>query len=211
VLDDRCRVDELAEMLAGKAASPTTRKQARELLVAAGEAGGILDIIFRRLATYMEKAASLRRQVMQATIYPSAILVVGIGVMIVMMTTKLRMMGWCDADDVAADLHRLSCSCRHEAFDGAHLRALPVSRPSLTPQPCRGLGSVSAQLCRIRIRIRDHRGQVQAASAERRARQSGRSIRADRTAHSKRSAVARVSAESTSEFSVLTGSFGRSR
>lgn len=58
-------------------------------LVAAGEAGGILDIIFRRLATYMEKAASLRRQVMRALIYPSAILTVGIIVMIVMMTKVL--------------------------------------------------------------------------------------------------------------------------
>ena len=29
-------------------------------LVAAGEAGGILDLIFRRLATYLEKAAKLR-------------------------------------------------------------------------------------------------------------------------------------------------------
>lgn len=58
-------------------------------LVSAGEAGGILDIIFRRLATYMEKAASLRRQVMRALIYPSAILSVGIVVMIVMMTKVL--------------------------------------------------------------------------------------------------------------------------
>src|SRR5690606_590674 len=32
-------------------------------LVAAGEAGGILDLIFRRLATYLEKADKLRRQV----------------------------------------------------------------------------------------------------------------------------------------------------
>ncbi len=58
-------------------------------LVSAGEAGGILDIIFRRLATYMEKAASLRRQVMRALIYPSAIFAVGVLVMIVMMTKVL--------------------------------------------------------------------------------------------------------------------------
>lgn len=58
-------------------------------LVSAGEAGGILDIIFRRLAVYMEKAASLRRQVLQALIYPSAILGVGILVMMVMMTKVL--------------------------------------------------------------------------------------------------------------------------
>ena len=58
-------------------------------LVAAGEAGGILDIIFRRLAVYLEKAAGLRRQVLRAMVYPSVILVVGILVMIVMMTRVL--------------------------------------------------------------------------------------------------------------------------
>jgi type IV pilus assembly protein PilC len=58
-------------------------------LVAAGEAGGILDIIFRRLATYLEKASALRRQVLRALVYPSVILVVGVGVMAVMLTKVL--------------------------------------------------------------------------------------------------------------------------
>ncbi len=58
-------------------------------LIAAGEAGGILDIICRRLATYMEKAAALRRQVLRALVYPSVILVVGVLVVIVMMTRVL--------------------------------------------------------------------------------------------------------------------------
>ncbi len=58
-------------------------------LVAAGEAGGILDLIFRRLAIYMEKAAKLRRQVRGALVYPSAIVVVGMLVMILMMTKVL--------------------------------------------------------------------------------------------------------------------------
>jgi type IV pilus assembly protein PilC len=58
-------------------------------LVAAGEAGGILDIIFRRLATYLEKSAELRRQLLRALVYPSVILVVGILVMMVMMTRVL--------------------------------------------------------------------------------------------------------------------------
>ncbi len=58
-------------------------------LIAAGEAGGILDLIFRRLAVYLEKAAKLRRQVRSALVYPSAILVVGVLVMIIMMTKVL--------------------------------------------------------------------------------------------------------------------------
>jgi type IV pilus assembly protein PilC len=55
-------------------------------LVHAGEEGGILDVIFRRLATYMEKAAELRRQVIRALVYPSVIIVVGIGVILIMVT-----------------------------------------------------------------------------------------------------------------------------
>ena len=58
-------------------------------LVAAGEAGGILDLIFRRLATYLEKADKLRRQVRGAMIYPTAIVVVGVLVMGIMMTFVL--------------------------------------------------------------------------------------------------------------------------
>ncbi len=58
-------------------------------LVAAGEAGGILDLIFRRLAVYMEKAAKLRQQVRSALVYPLSILAVGILVMIIMMTKVL--------------------------------------------------------------------------------------------------------------------------
>ena len=58
-------------------------------LVGAGEAGGILDLIFRRLAQYLEKADKLRRQVRGAMIYPTAIVVVGVLVMTVMMTFVL--------------------------------------------------------------------------------------------------------------------------
>jgi type IV pilus assembly protein PilC len=43
-------------------------------MVAAGEAGGILDTILMRLATFMEKNDALIRKVKGATIYPSVIL-----------------------------------------------------------------------------------------------------------------------------------------
>src|SRR5690606_15150076 len=58
-------------------------------LVAAGEAGGILDLIFRRMATYLEKSAKLHRQVRGALVYPAAITIVGVLVMIIMMTFVL--------------------------------------------------------------------------------------------------------------------------
>jgi type IV pilus assembly protein PilC len=54
-------------------------------LVAAGEAGGILDTILNRLAIYLEKAAKLARQVRGALVYPISVLVVAILVLIVLL------------------------------------------------------------------------------------------------------------------------------
>ncbi|MEN8262837.1 MAG: type II secretion system F family protein [Nitrospirota bacterium] len=47
-------------------------------MVAAGEAGGILDIILVRLATYIEKAQKLKRKVKGAMIYPSVVISVAV-------------------------------------------------------------------------------------------------------------------------------------
>src|SRR3989442_9925087 len=43
-------------------------------MVAAGEAGGILDTILQRLSTYIEKQAKIKSQVRSAMIYPIAVL-----------------------------------------------------------------------------------------------------------------------------------------
>jgi type IV pilus assembly protein PilC len=45
-------------------------------MVAAGESGGILDTILKRLATYIEKAVKLKGQVKSAMIYPIAVMVI---------------------------------------------------------------------------------------------------------------------------------------
>jgi type IV pilus assembly protein PilC len=45
-------------------------------MVAAGEAGGILDVILQRLSTYIEKSVKLNSQVKSALIYPVAVLVI---------------------------------------------------------------------------------------------------------------------------------------
>src|SRR6187200_700924 len=47
-------------------------------MIAAGEAGGILDTILKRLATYIEKAVKLRGQVKSAMIYPIAVIVIAV-------------------------------------------------------------------------------------------------------------------------------------
>ncbi len=52
-------------------------------MVRAGEAGGILDQILERLATFMEKAERLKKRVLSAMIYPAAVTVVASGILIV--------------------------------------------------------------------------------------------------------------------------------
>lgn len=54
-------------------------------LVQAGEIGGILDTILNRLAVYLEKADALARKVKGAMVYPSTVLVVAIGVVVLML------------------------------------------------------------------------------------------------------------------------------
>ncbi|MFA6412959.1 MAG: type II secretion system F family protein, partial [Syntrophales bacterium] len=49
-------------------------------LVAAGESGGILDVILQRLSSYMEKAMKLKSKVKGAMTYPASVLVISIGV-----------------------------------------------------------------------------------------------------------------------------------
>ncbi len=49
-------------------------------LVAAGESGGILDVILQRLSSYMEKAMKLKSKVKGAMTYPASVLVISVGV-----------------------------------------------------------------------------------------------------------------------------------
>ena len=54
-------------------------------MIAAGEAGGILDTILRRLSAYMEKAAKLKGQIKGALTYPIVTLVIAFVVVAVIM------------------------------------------------------------------------------------------------------------------------------
>jgi type IV pilus assembly protein PilC len=54
-------------------------------LVAAGEIGGILDIILQRLAVYIEKAEKLKSQIKGAMTYPVVVMVIAAGVLAVIM------------------------------------------------------------------------------------------------------------------------------
>jgi len=55
-------------------------------LVAAGEAGGILDSILQRLSIYMEKAVKLKRRVKGAMVYPISIVCIAALVVTILLT-----------------------------------------------------------------------------------------------------------------------------
>jgi type IV pilus assembly protein PilC len=51
-------------------------------MVRAGEAGGVLETIFGRLAEFMEKSQKLKRQIVSALVYPSAVLTIAVAIVI---------------------------------------------------------------------------------------------------------------------------------
>jgi type IV pilus assembly protein PilC len=61
-------------------------------MVAAGEAGGILDTILGRLAAYMEKFAKIKRQIKSAMIYPAVILFVAVAVVALLLVVVVPML-----------------------------------------------------------------------------------------------------------------------
>jgi len=54
-------------------------------MVEAGETGGILDTILQRLSAYIEKNVKLKRAVKSALVYPVAVLVVAVGVIVLLL------------------------------------------------------------------------------------------------------------------------------
>jgi len=71
-----------ADVEAGASLADAMRKHPKAFdalytnMVAAGEAGGILDIILQRLSVYIEKVVRLNQQVKSALIYPTAVIVI---------------------------------------------------------------------------------------------------------------------------------------
>ncbi|MEM7349554.1 MAG: type II secretion system F family protein [Acidobacteriota bacterium] len=54
-------------------------------MIAAGEAGGILDIILQRLSVYIEKAVKLKNQVKSALTYPVAVILIAAAVVYIIL------------------------------------------------------------------------------------------------------------------------------
>jgi type IV pilus assembly protein PilC len=54
-------------------------------MIAAGEAGGILDTILQRMSAYIEKRVKLQSAVRSAMIYPAAVVTIAVGVVVVIL------------------------------------------------------------------------------------------------------------------------------
>ena len=54
-------------------------------MVKAGELGGVLEVVLKRLAEFSEKAQKIKGKVKAALFYPIAVLIVAIGIMILLM------------------------------------------------------------------------------------------------------------------------------
>jgi type IV pilus assembly protein PilC len=80
ILQTRTDVESGASLADAMKKHPKTFDPLFTNMIAAGEAGGILDTILKRLATYIEKAVKLNGQVKSAMIYPVAIIVIAGGV-----------------------------------------------------------------------------------------------------------------------------------
>jgi type IV pilus assembly protein PilC len=80
ILQTRTDVESGASLADAMRKHPRTFDALFTNMIAAGEAGGILDTILKRLAVYIEKAVKLAGQVKSAMIYPIAVIVIAGGV-----------------------------------------------------------------------------------------------------------------------------------
>ncbi len=81
----RQNVEEGSTLAAAFAKHPKVFDGLYTNMVAAGEAGGVLDIILQRLSTLIEKMVKLKRSIVSASIYPSMVIFIAVAAVAVIM------------------------------------------------------------------------------------------------------------------------------
>jgi type IV pilus assembly protein PilC len=83
-------------------------------MIAAGEVGGVLDLILQRLADFLEKAAKLKRKIIGAMIYPAVVITVAalivLGIMIIIVPKFKKIFEDFDTDMPALTVFLISFS-----------------------------------------------------------------------------------------------------
>ena len=85
----RTNVEEGSTLFAAMEKHPKVFDALYSHMVEAGETGGVLDLILQRLATLIEKVVKLKRSLVSASIYPSAVIVVAIAAIAVIMVVVI--------------------------------------------------------------------------------------------------------------------------
>ena len=85
LLQVRQDVEEGSTLAAAMARHPKAFDQLYTNMVEAGETGGILDLILQRLSTFIEKLVKLKRDIISALIYPTAVILMAIAAVAVIM------------------------------------------------------------------------------------------------------------------------------
>jgi len=85
LLQVRQDVEEGSTLATAMSRHPRVFDQLYSNMVEAGETGGILDLILQRLSTFIEKIVKLKRDIISAMIYPSAVILLAIAAVAVIM------------------------------------------------------------------------------------------------------------------------------
>ena len=93
LMDIRSDIEQGTSMADAFAKHPKYFDRFYSNLVRAGEAGGVLESLLDKLATYKEKTQAIKKKVKSALTYPAAVLVVAIALVIVMMMFVLPEFG----------------------------------------------------------------------------------------------------------------------
>ena len=82
-------VEEGSTLAAAMTRHPRVFDQLYANMVEAGETGGILDLILQRLSTFIEKIVKLKRDIVSAMIYPTAVILLAIVAVAVIMVVVI--------------------------------------------------------------------------------------------------------------------------